>query len=87
MPIDARDVNTPDNWIPRNPYLIRLPFNCEHCSLMYFRGVFPLPTPMENGFTTPSDLHYVRQMFSFHDRNHGAVPQLSWDARRVQVSG
>ncbi|RUP47261.1 nitrate reductase [Jimgerdemannia flammicorona] len=71
--IDARDVNTPDNWIPRNPDLIRLtgkhPFNCEP----------PLPTLMENGFITPSDLHYVR--------NHGAVPQLSWDAHRVQISG
>lgn len=71
--IDERDRNTPDNWIPRNPELIRLtgkhPFNCEP----------PLPALMEEGFLTPTDLHYVR--------NHGPVPRLLWDSHRVQISG
>eukprot|EP00227_Mantoniella_beaufortii_P020711 CAMPEP_0197602056 /NCGR_PEP_ID=MMETSP1326-20131121/36451_1 /TAXON_ID=1155430 /ORGANISM="Genus nov. species nov., Strain RCC2288" /LENGTH=113 /DNA_ID=CAMNT_0043169353 /DNA_START=69 /DNA_END=407 /DNA_ORIENTATION=- len=30
---DRKDINTPDNWVPRHPRLIRLtgthPFNCE----------------------------------------------------------
>jgi hypothetical protein len=71
--IDPRDVKTPDNWIPRHPELIRLtgkhPFNSEA----------PLPLLMEQGFTTSSSLHYVR--------NHGAVPKLSWDTHRLVVDG
>ena len=46
--IDARDVDTPDNWVPRHPDLVRLtgkhPFNVEP----------PLPTLMEHGFITPA---------------------------------
>ena len=34
---------------------------------------------MSKGFITPTALHYVR--------NHGAVPQLDWDAHRVSVGG
>lgn len=39
----------------------------------------PLSTLMECGAITPAPLHFVR--------NHGAVPQLSWDTHRVQVTG
>jgi nitrate reductase (NAD(P)H) len=39
----------------------------------------PLPVLMSKGFITPTALHYVR--------NHGAVPQLDWDAHRVSVGG
>ncbi|GBC10494.1 hypothetical protein RclHR1_09680004 [Rhizophagus clarus] len=71
--IDPRDIKTPDNWVPRHPELIRLtgkhPFNSEA----------PLPLLMEQGFTTPASLHYVR--------NHGAVPKLSWDTHRLIVDG
>ncbi|RIA92042.1 nitrate reductase [NADH]-like protein [Glomus cerebriforme] len=71
--IDPRDVGTPDNWIPRHPELIRLtgkhPFNSES----------PLPILMEQGFMTPTPLHYVR--------NHGPVPKLSWDTHRLVVDG
>ena len=34
---------------------------------------------MSKGFITPTALHYVR--------NHGAVPQLDWDAHRISVGG
>lgn len=71
--IDPRDVNTPDKWIPRHPELIRLtgkhPFNSEA----------PLPLLMEQGFTTSTSLHYVR--------NHGPVPKISWDTHRLVVDG
>jgi len=71
--IDQRDVNTSDNWIPRNPNLIRLtgkhPLNCEP----------PLPLLMEQGFITPNDLHYVR--------NHGAVPKLDWRTHQLIIDG
>ena len=46
--IDERDKDTPDNWIPRHPDLVRLtgkhPFNVEP----------PLPKLMECGFITPA---------------------------------
>ncbi|CAB4392018.1 unnamed protein product [Rhizophagus irregularis] len=71
--IDPRDVNTPDKWIPRHPELIRLtgkhPFNSEA----------PLPLLMEQGFTTSTSLHFVR--------NHGPVPKISWDTHRLVVDG
>ncbi|GBC07372.1 hypothetical protein RclHR1_07410008 [Rhizophagus clarus] len=71
--IDPRDAKTSDNWVPRHPELIRLtgkhPFNCEA----------PLPLLMEQGFTTPGSLHYVR--------NHGAVPKINWDTHRLIVDG
>lgn len=61
--VDARDKNTPDNWIPRYPDLIRLtgkhPFNCEP----------PLSLLHSLGFITPAAVHYVR--------NHGPVPRIS----------
>ncbi|CAM9153461.1 unnamed protein product, partial [Heterosigma akashiwo] len=71
--IDPRDEKTPDDWIPRHPALVRLtgrhPFNCEP----------PVTDLMEQGFITPTSLHYVR--------NHGACPNLDWSSHRVKVSG
>ncbi|EJD52506.1 nitrate reductase [Auricularia subglabra TFB-10046 SS5] len=60
------DAQTPDNWINRNPELIRLtgkhPFNVEA----------PFPRLMSAGFITPAHLHFVR--------NHGAVPRVDEEA-------
>ncbi|CAG8680850.1 16968_t:CDS:1 [Funneliformis caledonium] len=71
--IDPRDIGTPDDWVPRHPDLIRLtgkhPFNCEA----------PLPLLLEQGFITPTSLHYVR--------NHGPVPKLSWDTHKIVIDG
>ena len=68
----AQDKGTADEWIPRDPALIRLtgrhPFNCE-------------PTVKRNSeayISAPRD-HYVR--------NHGAVPKKTWEAHRLTVSG
>ena len=62
--IDPKDQDTPDEWIPRHPDLVRLtgrhPFNCEA----------PLKQLFAKGFITPTSLHYVR--------NHGAAPKLTW---------
>lgn len=56
------DKKTPDNWLPRDPRLIRLtgvhPFNVEG----------PLTDLFNEGFLTSPELFYVR--------NHGAVPQV-----------
>ncbi|KAL4308129.1 hypothetical protein GQ457_01G027850 [Hibiscus cannabinus] len=71
--LDARDEATADNWIERNPSLVRLtgkhPFNCEP----------PLNRLMHHGFITPVPLHFVR--------NHGAVPKASWDDWTVEITG
>lgn len=56
------DKKTPDNWLPRDPRLIRLtgvhPFNVEA----------PLSDLFNEGFLTSPELFYVR--------NHGHVPQV-----------
>lgn len=56
------DIKTPDNFVPRDPRLIRLtgihPFNVEA----------PLSALYDEGFITTPELFYVR--------NHGAVPQV-----------
>lgn len=56
------DKKTPDNWVPRDPRLIRLtgvhPFNVEA----------PLSALFDEGFLTSGNLFYVR--------NHGPVPQV-----------
>jgi nitrate reductase (NAD(P)H) len=56
------DLKTPDNFVERDPRLIRLtgihPFNVEA----------PLSDLYDEGFLTTKDLHYVR--------NHGAVPRV-----------
>lgn len=70
---DPRDIGTADEWIKRNPQLIRLtgkhPFNCEP-------SLYQL---MKSGFITPASLHYVR--------NHGYVPRGVFDDWTVEVSG
>ncbi|KAF8137711.1 hypothetical protein EV363DRAFT_1414909 [Boletus edulis] len=70
------DRETPDNWVKRNPDLIRLtgkhPFNCEA----------KLSSLFEAGFLTPAHLHYVR--------NHGAVPRVNENIARewtVRIHG
>ncbi|KAK9807828.1 hypothetical protein WJX72_010494 [[Myrmecia] bisecta] len=69
--IDKKDADTPDQWVPRHPDLIRLtgrhPFNVEP------------PRTTELGFITPASLHYVR--------NHGAVPKINWEDHRLTVTG
>lgn len=70
------DLKTPDNYVKRDPRLIRLtgvhPFNVEA----------PLSELYDQGFLTNEDLHYVR--------NHGAVPKcedadmLDWE---LQIEG
>uniref|UniRef100_A0A5B7BB09 Sulfite oxidase n=1 Tax=Davidia involucrata TaxID=16924 RepID=A0A5B7BB09_DAVIN len=71
--LDSRDEGTADNWIERNPSMIRLtgkhPFNSEP----------PLPRLMHHGFITPVPLHYVR--------NHGPVPKATWEDWTVEVCG
>mmetsp|Transcript_22396 Transcript_22396/g.32804 ORF Transcript_22396/g.32804 Transcript_22396/m.32804 type:complete len:859 (-) Transcript_22396:140-2716(-) len=71
--IDPRDTDTPDNWVPRHPDLIRLtgrhPFNIEP----------PLTKLVDQGLITPPALHIVR--------NHGAVPKCDWDTHRVEIGG
>lgn len=70
---DSRDEFTADNWVERNPSMVRLtgkhPFNAEA----------PLPRLMHHGFITPVPLHYVR--------NHGSVPKASYDDWTVEVTG
>jgi len=39
----------------------------------------PLKALENAGFVTPNQLHFVR--------NHGPVPQLSWDDHSVEISG
>ncbi|GMH44148.1 hypothetical protein BSKO_12082 [Bryopsis sp. KO-2023] len=71
--VDAKDVQTPDSWIPRNPVLRRLtgdhPLNCEP----------PMQDLLSAGFITPVSLQPVC--------NHGAVPKLDWSTHRINVSG
>ncbi|KAF9904646.1 hypothetical protein EC991_002520 [Linnemannia zychae] len=71
--LDPRDANTPDRWIKRHPKLIRL--TGKHP----FNCEPPVPLLLSKGFITPSSIHYVR--------NHGAVPQLSWDDHRLSIEG
>ncbi|ORY07232.1 NAD(P)H-nitrate reductase [Basidiobolus meristosporus CBS 931.73] len=70
---DERDEKTPDNWIKRNPELIRLtgkhPFNGE-------------PTP-----TNLYDEGYITSNATFYVRNHGHVPKLEWDTHTLEVTG
>jgi DMSO/TMAO reductase YedYZ molybdopterin-dependent catalytic subunit len=70
---DVKDQNTPDAWVPRNPWMNRLtgihPFSAEP----------PLSLLRQHGFVTPSSVHYVR--------NHGLVPKLSWHDHKIDISG
>ncbi|PIA38264.1 hypothetical protein AQUCO_02800143v1 [Aquilegia coerulea] len=71
--LDPKDGSTADNWIVRNPSMIRLtgkhPFNSEP----------PLNKLMHHGFITPVSLHYVR--------NHGYVPKATWEDWSIEVCG
>ncbi|KIZ05991.1 hypothetical protein MNEG_1964 [Monoraphidium neglectum] len=71
--VDAKDADTPDNWVPRDPRIVRLtgrhPLNCEPA----------MQDLMAAGFITPPSIHYVR--------NHGAVPKLDWATHRIDISG
>lgn len=73
MQVDKRDLNTPDFWIPRHPALVRL------TGIHPFNCEPPLDDLMKCGALTDNALHYVR--------NHGYVPQLHFDAHRLQVHG
>ncbi|KAL3638775.1 Nitrate reductase [NADH] 1 [Castilleja foliolosa] len=70
---NSLDELTPDNWVERNPSMIRLtgkhPFNAEA----------PLTRLMHHGFITPVPLHYVR--------NHGPVPKTSYENWTVEITG
>lgn len=70
---DPRDQGTADQWIERNPSMVRLtgkhPFNSEP----------PLNKLMQHGFITPAPLHYVR--------NHGPVPNATWEDWTVEICG
>ncbi|KAL3592384.1 hypothetical protein D5086_011024 [Populus alba] len=71
--IDPRDEGTADNWIERNPSMVRLtgkhPFNSEP----------PLARLMHHGFITHGPLHYVRNMVP--------VPKATWQDWTVEVCG
>jgi len=70
---DPKDKDTPDAWVPRNPWVNRLtgihPFQCEA----------PVSLLKEHGFLTPQTVHYVR--------NHGHAPKLSWAEHTIDISG
>ncbi|EEP77457.1 hypothetical protein UREG_02306 [Uncinocarpus reesii 1704] len=70
--IDEADQFTPDNWIPRNPSLVRLtgkhPLNAEP----------DLTTLFEAGLITPNGLHYVR--------NHSSVPHILWETHEIDIN-
>ena len=68
---DVKDVNTPDNWVARHPNLVRL------TGTHPFNCEPDLKTLEKSGDVTPASLHFVR--------NHGAVPNLTWDAHRIVV--
>ena len=71
--IDPKDVGTPDEWVPRDPRLIRLtgkhPFNCEP----------PLDLLYDQGFISPPAIHYVR--------NHGHAPNIKWEDHKLTIDG
>lgn len=71
--LDSRDEGTADSWIKRNPSMVRL--TGKHP----FNSEPPLVRLMHHGFITPVPLHYVR--------NHGAVPDASWDDWTVEICG
>lgn len=46
---------------------------------MYITSEPPLKALEESGYVTPNQLHFVR--------NHGPVPQISWDEHRLEITG
>lgn len=73
LEVDPADKNTPDEWVARHPQLIRLtgahPLNAEP----------GLDVLFEQGFITPSPLHYVR--------NHGKVPRIDPASHKLSIEG
>lgn len=71
--VDKKDADTPDNWVVRDPRILRLtgrhPLNCEP----------PMPVLLDYGFVTPPSVHIVR--------NHGAVPKLDWRTHKLVING
>ncbi|EFJ43675.1 nitrate reductase [Volvox carteri f. nagariensis] len=71
--VDKKDQDTPDNWVRRDPRILRLtgrhPLNCEP----------PMDVLMEYGFITPPAVHFVR--------NHGAAPRIPWAEHRIEING
>ncbi|RCI06781.1 hypothetical protein CU098_011875 [Rhizopus stolonifer] len=71
--IDPKDIGTPDAYVSRDPFLIRLtgkhPLNAEP----------PVKLLLESGFITPNGLHIVR--------NHGPVPKNNWDTHTITIGG
>ncbi|PWA71255.1 nitrate reductase [Artemisia annua] len=70
---DSQDVDTADHWIKRNPSMIRL--TGKHP----FNSEPPMNKLMQHGFITPAPIHYVR--------NHGAVPNATWEDWTVEICG
>ncbi|EWM20573.1 nitrate reductase [Nannochloropsis gaditana] len=70
---DAHDEDTVDKWVHRLPDMIRL--TGRHP----FNAEPDTKALVNQGFITPAAMHYVR--------NHGPVPQLSWESHRITVSG
>lgn len=92
--IDPRDINTPDAFVPRDSSMVRLtgkhPFNAGmsiHCiSYIFHMNTYPFAlseAPLKSlesaGYVTPNHLHFVR--------NHGPVPQLTWEEHRIEITG
>eukprot|EP00421_Protoceratium_reticulatum_P073012 CAMPEP_0168427158 /NCGR_PEP_ID=MMETSP0228-20121227/36206_1 /TAXON_ID=133427 /ORGANISM="Protoceratium reticulatum, Strain CCCM 535 (=CCMP 1889)" /LENGTH=479 /DNA_ID=CAMNT_0008441195 /DNA_START=208 /DNA_END=1643 /DNA_ORIENTATION=- len=71
--VDPRDAATPDGWIKRHKDMVRLTGHHP------FNSEPPLHKLQEVGWVTPPSLHVVR--------NHGAVPQLSWESHRLKITG
>merc|ERR1719171_1033601 len=71
--LDPRDANNTDHWVPRNPRMNRL------TGVHPFNSEAPLSELRQHGFLTPPKLHIVR--------NHGKVPQLSWDTHAIEIGG
>jgi isopentenyl diphosphate isomerase/L-lactate dehydrogenase-like FMN-dependent dehydrogenase/cytochrome b involved in lipid metabolism/hemoglobin-like flavoprotein/DMSO/TMAO reductase YedYZ molybdopterin-dependent catalytic subunit len=69
--IDPKDHDSPDDWVPRRREMIRL------TGLHPFNSEPPLSVMMKEGFFTSPGLHYIR--------NHGAVPNLSWESHTIQL--
>ncbi|KAI9496939.1 hypothetical protein BDB00DRAFT_757493 [Zychaea mexicana] len=71
--VDPRDANTPDAFVLRDPSMVRL--TGKHP----FNAESPLKKLEQAGYVTPNQLHFVR--------NHGPVPQLTWDDHRLEIKG
>jgi nitrate reductase (NAD(P)H) len=70
---DYRDKGTPDEWLPRDGRLVRL--TGRHP----FNVEPPLSVLEQYKFLTPTTLQYVR--------NHGAVPNLTWEGHTLCIGG